>query len=70
MPNNPDLFDETRFPALRRVCHSKRYGRMELLSVDKTSDGFLLGHAKIGEGDEAYYHSIFLGAAVDFQGEG
>ena len=66
MPN-PDLFDEARFPNLRRFGHSERYGKMELLSVDETSDGFLIGQAKIGEGEDAYCHSVFLGAASDFQ---
>lgn len=50
------------YPHLKKVCHSDRYGRMELLSVDETSDGFLTGYAKIGEGEDAYTHSVFLGA--------
>lgn len=49
------------YPHLMRVCNSRKYGRMELLEVNRTSDGFLIGLAKIGEGDEAYFHSVFLG---------
>lgn len=51
------------YPHLKRVAHSARYGRMELLSVTETSDGFLLGQAKIGKGRNAYTHSVFLGRA-------
>ena len=49
------------YPHLKRVTRSARYGRMELLSVSRTSDGFLLGQAKIGTGRNAYTHSVFLG---------
>lgn len=51
------------YPHLKRVCHSDRYGRMELIEVNKTSDGFLMGWAKIGTGKDAYMHSVFLGSA-------
>jgi hypothetical protein len=50
------------YPHLKRVCYSTRYGRMELLSVSRTSDGFLTGFAKIGTGKDAYTHSVFLGS--------
>jgi hypothetical protein len=49
------------YPHLKRVCNSAQYGRMELTSVAPTSDGFLLGHATIGTGKNAYSHSVFLG---------
>ena len=49
------------YPYLKRVTHSDRYGRMELLSVEETSDGFLIGYAKIGTGRHTYTHSVFLG---------
>jgi hypothetical protein len=49
------------YPHLKRVAHNAQYGRMELLSVSRTSDGFLLGRAKIGTGRNAYTHSVFLG---------
>ncbi len=62
----PDLFDPARYPHLRRIVHSDR-GRIELLEVNETSDGFLMGMAKIGEGEDAYHHSIFIGAAADFK---
>lgn len=51
------------YPNLKRVTHSDRYGRMELLEVQRTSDGFLIGMAKIGTGEAAYLHSVFLGSA-------
>jgi len=63
----PELFDAARFPKLRRVAYSSQYGRMELLEVNETSDGFLIGQARIGEGDETYMHSVFLGKADDFE---
>ena len=49
-------------PNLRKHAYSDRYGHMELLSVDRTSDGFLIGWARvhIGEEDE-HEHSIFIG---------
>ena len=53
------------YPTLRRVTKSERYGRMTLLSVSRTSDGYLLGHARIGTGRNAYTHSVFLGSASD-----
>jgi hypothetical protein len=37
------------------------YGRMELLEVNPTSDGFLIGMARVGKGKSAYLHSVFLG---------
>jgi hypothetical protein len=48
------------YPHLKRVAHDDRYGTMELLSVDKTSDGFLTGYAKFSDGS---CHSVFLGRA-------
>jgi hypothetical protein len=51
------------YPHLKRVIHHPHYGRMELLEVQRTSDGYLLGTAVIGEGDEAYIHRVFLGLA-------
>ncbi len=63
----PDLFDAARFPRLKRVGHDDRRGRIELLSVDETSDGFLIGQAWIGSGEEAYGHSVFIGRAADFR---
>lgn len=57
------------YPNLKRVAHSDRYGRMELLSVNETSDGFLIGMAKIGKGKNAYMHSVFLGSAKDLRRE-
>ena len=56
-----------RYPRLRHTILSARYGYVELLTVDETSDGFLMGWATIGEGDDAYQHSVFLGYAKDFQ---
>jgi hypothetical protein len=38
---------------------------MEALEVNATSDGFLVGMALIGEGDEHYMHSVFLGHAPE-----
>lgn len=55
------------YPRLRKIAHSERYGRMELIEVNETSDGFLMGHAMIGTGDSAYCHSVFLGAVSDFK---
>lgn len=49
------------WPNLKRVTHSDCYGRMELLEVNRTSDGYLLGMARIGEGEDSYIHSIFIG---------
>lgn len=53
------------YPTLRRVTQSDHYGRMTLLSVSPTSDGFLLGHARIGTGRNAYIHSVLIGRASD-----
>ena len=58
---------DARFPKLKRVCNNSPRGRMELLEVNETSDGFLIGQAIIGEGNEAYFHSVFLGAAADYR---
>lgn len=49
------------YPNLKRVTHSDRYGRMELIDVTRTSDGYLIGTAKIGEGENSYIHSVFIG---------
>jgi hypothetical protein len=49
------------YPHLKRVAQSAQYGRMELLDVNATSDGFLIGTARIGTGRAAYIHSVFLG---------
>ena len=57
----PDHFPG--YPHLKRVAYNDRYGRMELIEVNRTSDGYLVGMAKIGEGEDAYLHSVFLGAA-------
>ena len=51
------------YPNLKRVTHSDRYGRMELLGVNRTSDGYLIGTARIGEGEDSYIHDIFIGGA-------
>lgn len=51
-------------PHLKRVAYNKHYGRMELVEVTRTSDGYLIGQALIGPKDgERYLHSVFLGAA-------
>lgn len=67
MTDKPDLFDATRYPTLLRVCETSSRGRMELVEVSETSDGFLVGQALIGEGEDAFYHSVFLGAADDYR---
>ena len=67
MFDNQDHFPG--YPSLRRVIHSDRYGRIELLEVNETSDGFLLGQALIGEGDDQYAHSVFLGTAAQFRAD-
>ena len=66
MPANRDHFPG--YPTLRRVAHSGRYGRMELIEVNKTSDGFLIGQAMIGpeNSPDRYLHSVFLGRSEDF----
>lgn len=51
------------YPHLKRVAYNEHYGRMELLEVQRTSDGFLIGMALIGEGKEQYMHSVLLGCA-------
>ncbi len=63
----PELFDAARYPNLRRVAHDRALGRIELISVDETSDGFLIGWATIGSGEDAFERSIFLGTAGDFR---
>lgn len=55
------------YPHLRRVADTPR-GRAELLEVNRTSDGFLVGMARFGEGNEAYIHSVFLGRAPRREG--
>jgi hypothetical protein len=50
------------YPHLRRVAQTDR-GRAELLEVSRTSDNFLIGLARFGEGDDAFVHSVFLGEA-------
>ncbi len=50
------------YPGLRQFATSDRYGDMELLSVDRTSDGFLIGWARVHIGtDDEHEHSIFIG---------
>jgi hypothetical protein len=61
------LFDAKRYPKLRRVGHDDRYGRMELVDVRETGDGFLIGQAWIGRGRDRYLHSVFLGRADNFR---
>lgn len=63
MSKDKNAQEEDRFPGttFKKVAYSKRYGRMELLEVTKTSDGFYLGYARLGEGEDAYCHSVFLG---------
>ena len=51
------------YPHLKKVAYSDQYGRMELLEVNRTIDGFLIGMAKIGRGKSAYMHNVFLGRA-------
>lgn len=64
----PKLFDPERYPRLRRVAESDRYGRMVLHSVSETSDGFLIGRATVHEGEEhEHQHSVFLGTVRDFK---
>jgi hypothetical protein len=55
------------YPHLSRVGYSDRFGRMELLSVDKTSDGFLTGYARFEDGSS---HSVFLGKAPNTKEQG
>ena len=56
---------DTPYGRFKRVAHSGRYGRMELVSVSRTSDGFLVGCAKIGTGRNAYYHDVLIGESHD-----
>ncbi len=50
------------YPNLRQFATSDQYGEMELLSVERTSDGFLIGWARIHLGtDYEFEHSVFLG---------
>ena len=50
------------YPNLRHHAQSDRYGKMELLGVNRTSDGFLIGWARIHIGeDNEHEHSVFLG---------
>ena len=48
------------YPHLKRVTMTPR-GRAELLEVSVTSDGYLVGMARFGEGEESFVHSVFLG---------
>lgn len=62
----PDLFDAQRYPTLlKHVDNCTGRGPATLLSVNETSDGFLLGYAHFEDGN--YEHSIFLGEAKDFK---
>ena len=64
----PELFNPALYPTLRRFATSERYGDMELLEVNETPDGFLIGFARVLIGAEGeHYHSVFLGAADDFR---
>ena len=64
----PKLFNPARYPTLRRFATNERYGDMELLSVEETSDGFLTGFARVLIGQPGEHcHSVFLGAAADFR---
>ena len=59
---NTQSYPFPEYPYLRRFAHSDRYGDMELLSVDKTSAGFLIGWARVHIGEEnEHEHSVFLG---------
>ncbi len=50
------------YPNLRRHAQSDRYGKMELLGVNRTSDGFLIGWARVHIGeDNEHEHSVFIG---------
>lgn len=50
------------YPDLKRIAMNSRTGeRMELLEVNRTSDGYLIGYARFGEGEHAYEHSVFIG---------
>lgn len=51
------------YPQLKRFTYSDRYGRMELLAVNRTSDGYLIGTARIGEDEDSYIHDVFIGGA-------
>lgn len=51
-------------PNLCRFAHSETYGDMELLSIERTSDGFLIGWARVHISEECEHeHSVFLGQA-------
>jgi len=53
------------FPHLNRVAYDDRYGGIELIEVNRTSDGFLIGMALITPDDEASnLHHVFLGRAA------
>jgi len=55
----PEPFQGTN---LRRFAYSHHYGHMELLSLSRTSDGHLIGWARVHIGEEnEHEHSIFIG---------
>jgi len=62
MPNQKNVKRDSfpGYPHLKRVTMTDR-GRAELLEVTPTSDGFLIGTARFGEGEESFVHSVFLG---------
>ena len=53
------------FPTIKQEAWSERYGHMKLLSLERTSDGHLIGFARvhIGEPNE-HEHSIFIGGGA------
>ncbi len=66
----PDLFDASRYPNLRRQCRTRFRGLCTILSVSETSDGFLMGWASFEQDGKTHEHSVFLGTASDYTGEG
>ncbi len=61
------LFDFERFPRLKRYAET-RNGNAEILSVNETSDGFLIADCRFNEGEEdEYCHSAFLGQVSHFE---
>lgn len=58
------MSDKNQFPGyphLKKVAYSERYGRMELVEVSETSDGYLIGYALFGTGNNRAGVSVFLG---------
>ncbi len=50
------------WPNLKRFANSNRYGDMELLSATRTSDGHIIGWARVHIGtEEEHEHSVFIG---------